>query len=123
MGVWITAFGKEFGNLTQGDDKTKTLGNFSLFVLTHEQIKQIPKERTVTYVCIVADYCPQQLEPNRVHITADGNLIEYLGELTAHTANLTTTKVLWNSALPMQDSWALIFDFFTWVHCWTNLNV
>jgi len=34
-----------------------------------------------------------------VRITAGGNLIEYPSELTTRTADLTTSKILWNSVL------------------------
>eukprot|EP00804_Cyclotella_cryptica_P010472 CCRYP_012303-RA/>CCRYP_012303-RA protein AED:0.45 eAED:0.14 QI:0/0/0/0.6/1/1/5/0/1176 len=77
--IWTTAFGKEFGNLAQGDNKTG---------------------RTVTYGRIVIDFHPQKADPNRVRITAGGNLIkDYPGELTTRTADLTTSKILWNSVL------------------------
>ena len=32
-----------------------------------------------------------------MRITAGGNLIKYPGELTTRTADLTTTKIVWNS--------------------------
>ena len=38
--VWSTAFGKEFGGLAQGDEKTGAKGTNSLIVMTHEQIKK-----------------------------------------------------------------------------------
>jgi len=88
--VWTTAFGKEWSSLTQGDNKTGSLGTNSLFVMTHEQIKQIPRDRTITYRRIVVDYRIQKADPNRVRITAVGNLIDYLGELTTRSADLTT---------------------------------
>ena len=47
--VWTTAFGKEFGNLTQGDHKTETKGTNAMFVMTPEQIKRIPADRVITY--------------------------------------------------------------------------
>jgi hypothetical protein len=31
-----------------------------------------------------------------VRITSGGNLIDYPGELTTRTADLTTSKILWN---------------------------
>ena len=34
-----------------------------------------------------------------MRITEGGNLIEYPGELTTRTADLTTSKILWNSVL------------------------
>jgi hypothetical protein len=36
--TWTTAFGKEFGSLAQGDNKTKAIGTDSLFVLDHDSI-------------------------------------------------------------------------------------
>ena len=97
--TWVRAFGKEFGNLAQGDDLTNTPGTNSIFVLTHEQIRAIPRDRTVTYTRIVVDYRPQKADPNRVRLTAGGNLIDYPGELTTRTAELTTAKILWNSTI------------------------
>eukprot|EP00804_Cyclotella_cryptica_P004967 CCRYP_014094-RA/>CCRYP_014094-RA protein AED:0.12 eAED:0.01 QI:0/0/0/1/1/1/2/0/1245 len=98
--VWTTAFGKEFSNLAQGDDKTGETGTNSIFVMFRDEIANIPKGRTVTYGRIVIDYRPQKTDPNRVSITAGGNLIkDYPGELTTRTADLTTSKILWNSVL------------------------
>jgi hypothetical protein len=53
----------------------------------------------VTYARIVVDYRPQKADPNRVRITAGDNLITYPEELTTRTADLTTTKILWNSVI------------------------
>ena len=64
-----------------------------------QDIKNIPKDRTVTYGRIVVNYRSQKKDPNRVRITAGGNLIDYPGELTTRTADLTTSKILWNSVL------------------------
>lgn len=67
--------------------------------MSHDEIKRIPKDRTVTYARIVVDYRPQKADPNRVRITVGGNLIDYPGELTTRTADMTTAKILWNSVL------------------------
>ena len=66
----------EFGNLAQGDDKTGGKGTNSIFVMSHNDIANIPKGRTVTYGRIVIDYRTQKADPNRVRITAGGNLIK-----------------------------------------------
>jgi hypothetical protein len=47
------------------------------------------------------DYRPQKEDLNRVRITVGGNLINYPGELTTRTADLTTAKILWNSTISM----------------------
>ena len=103
--VWETAFGKEFGNQAQGDNKTGEKGTNTLFVMDHDQIRNIPKDRTITYGRIVIDYRPQKEDPNRVRITAGGNLIQdYPGEVTTRTADLTTAKIMWNSVISTPDA-------------------
>lgn len=68
--------------------------------MIHEQICNIPKDCTVAYGRIVIDYQPQTADPNRIRITAGGNLItDYPGEVTTCTADLTTAKILWNSVI------------------------
>jgi len=108
--TWSRAFGKEFGNLAQGNNVTNTPGTDSIFVMTHKQIQRIPNDRTVTYTRIVVDYRPQKADPNCVRLTAGGKLIEYPGELTTRTADLTTTKMLWNSVISTNDAQYLCLD-------------
>ena len=62
--IWGRAFGKEFGNLAQGGRVTHTPGTNSIFMLTHAAIRNIPRDRTVTYMRIVVDYRPQKADPN-----------------------------------------------------------
>ena len=58
--LWTAAFGKEFGNLTQGDNLTNTPGTDAMFILSHEQIANIPRDHVITYARIVVDYRPQK---------------------------------------------------------------
>ena len=55
--------------------------------------------KTPTYARIVVDFRPQKSDPNRDRITAGDNLIKYLGELTTRTADITSTKIIWNSVI------------------------
>eukprot|EP00957_Ditylum_brightwellii_P079850 6072431-Ditylum_brightwellii.AAC.1 len=64
-----------------------------------QQIKTIPDDGTVTYARIVVDHRHQKKDPNRVRITSGVNLINYPGDVATSTANLITTKLLWNSVL------------------------
>ena len=72
--------------------------------MTHKEIRNIPKDQTVTYARMVVYYLPQKPDPNLVHITVRGDLIKYPGELTMRTADLTTSKMLWKSVLSTQDA-------------------
>jgi len=96
--VWQTAFGKDFGEMAQGGDKTGQKG--TMFVMTHKEI-DIAKNagQEWTYARIVVNYRPQKEDPNSIRITVGGNLITYRGNTSTRTADLTTSKLLWNSVL------------------------
>ena len=87
----------KLGRLAQGYNNTK--GTNTIRFMDHQMIKNIPNNRTITYGQIVVNYRPQKEDPNRVQITAGGNLIDYPDELTTRTANLHTAKMLWNSVV------------------------
>ncbi len=100
--IWTKAMCKELGNISQGFGKEK--GTNTVKFMTHDEIANIPGDRTVTYARIVVDYRCQKDDPNRVRITVGGNLIDYPGELTTRTADLTTTKLMWNSVISTPDA-------------------
>lgn len=108
--IWTRAFGKEIGDLAQGDELTREPGSDTIFFLTQDQIKQIPKDRVITYARIVVDFRLQKEDPNHVRITAGGNLINYPGKLTMNTANLTTAKIMWNSVISTKNAKYACFD-------------
>jgi hypothetical protein len=110
MEIWQTAFSKDFGGMVQGDNKMGQKGTNSIFVMTHDEIRLIPADRTVTYARVVVNFCPQKLNPHFIWITAGGNLINYPGELTTRTANLTTSKLMWNSVLSTKGTKYMCLD-------------
>jgi hypothetical protein len=71
--VWQTAFGKDFGGMAQGDNKTGQKGTNSVFVMTHNEI-DIAKaaDHKWTYVRIVVNYRPQKEDPNQIRIAVRG---------------------------------------------------
>jgi hypothetical protein len=98
--IWQTAFGKDFGGMAQGVEKTGQKGTNSVFVMTRTEI-DIAKAAGLkwTYAQVVVDYRPQKEDPNQIRIAIGGNLITYKGNTSMQTANLTTSKLLWNSVL------------------------
>ena len=64
-----------------------------------DEIQNIPKDQVCTHAQTVVDYRPQKKDKNRVRVTAGGNLIEHPGELTTRTADMTTSKLMWNSTI------------------------
>ncbi len=110
MEIWQTAFGKDFGGMVQGNNKTGQHGTNSIFVMTHAEILFIPADHTITYARVVVNFCPQKLDLHRIWITAGGNLINYPGELTTKTADLTTSKLMWNSVLSTKGAKFMCLD-------------
>ncbi len=49
-------------------------------------------------------------DSHHIQITAGGNLIKYPGELLTRTANLTTSKLMWNSVLSTKDAKYMCLD-------------
>ena len=109
--IWQTAFGKDFGGMAQGDDKTGQKGTDSMFVMKHDEIKQayLDKQR-FTYAKVVVDHRPQKEDANRIRITAGGNLIKFAGDVSTRTADLCTSKLLWNSVLSTPDAKYMCLD-------------
>jgi hypothetical protein len=108
--TWQTAFGKDFGGMAQGDRKTGQKGTNSIFVMTHDEIKLIPRTQTITYARVAVDFRPQKADPYRIRITAGGNLINYPGELSTRTADLNTSKLMWNSVLSTEGAKFMCLD-------------
>ena len=98
--LWVPAMSKELHCLAQGKEGV-TVGTNTIFYLTHDEIRRIPKDRTVTYARIVIGHRPQKDVPNRVQITVGENLINYPYELTTVTANMVSAKNMWNSVISM----------------------
>jgi hypothetical protein len=77
---WQTAFGKDFGGMAQGENKTGQKGTNAMFVMTHDEIAHAYQEKKFfTFANSIVDYRPQKDDPNRIQITAMGNLINYDG--------------------------------------------
>jgi len=82
----------------------------AIFVMTHAEILLIPADRTITYARVVVDFHLQKADPHRICITSGGNLINYPGELMTRTADLTTSKLMWNSVLSTEGAKYMCLD-------------
>ena len=102
--VCSKAMCNELGRLCQGFGDTE--GTNTMRFLYINGVRNIPRDRVVTYARIVVDYRAHNKNPNRVRITAGGNLLKnlYLGELTTRTSDLTTPKCMWNSVIITKDA-------------------
>jgi hypothetical protein len=59
----------------------------------------VPKGKIVTYGRCVVDIHPKKTETHRVRLAVGGNLIQYPGDVSTRSADLTTSKCLWNSTI------------------------
>ena len=63
--VWQTAFGKEFGGMAQGDNKTGQKGTNTIFVMKHNELaKMLQAGKKITFAHPVVDHRPQKENPN-----------------------------------------------------------
>jgi hypothetical protein len=101
--LWIKAMSKELHRLAQGCPGV-TKGTNTICYLSHANICKIAQDRTVTYARTVIDHRPQKEDPNRVRFTVGSSLIDYPFELTTRTANMVSSKILWNSVISTNDA-------------------
>jgi hypothetical protein len=84
--------------LAQGKEGT-TVGTNIILFLSHNEIRLNPKDCTATYVHIVIDHWPHKDDPNCVGITDGITLINYPYKLTTQTANMVSSKIMWNGVI------------------------
>jgi len=60
---------------------------------------KLPKHKKATYLRVVSNYRPSKADPYRVRWTVGGNKIEYAGDTSTPTADLTTVKLVFNSVV------------------------
>jgi hypothetical protein len=92
--LWTRGFGNECGHLFQGIRDIPGTNTCFFIKLTN-----IPKHRNITYGKIVCDYKPHKKEKERVRLTVGGDRLDYSGDVTTSTADITTFKILINSTL------------------------
>jgi hypothetical protein len=92
---WSLAMCKELGRLFQGfisKFKAHTVQGTLTCCFIHPD--EIPEGKRATYIRITAEYREQKADPYRVRCTVGGNLIDFPGDKSTKTAELTTIKCL-----------------------------
>ena len=69
-----------------------------------------PKDRRATYVRAVCGIIPQKIETHITIINVGGNLIDYTGEFSTPTSDLTTMKMHVNSVISEIKSQYMFMD-------------
>ena len=80
---------EEIARLAQGYKGTKGTDTIHFIPIT-----SIPEGRKATYLQIFAAYRPEKENPRRVRWTLGGDQIDYTGNVSTKTADLTTAKSL-----------------------------
>jgi hypothetical protein len=93
------------------EDWRKVLGT-ALKDQTHFFIPRqaVPKGKIITYGRSLVDIRPNKSEIHRVCIPVRGNLIQYPGDVSTHSADLTTSKCLWNSTISTEGARKMCLD-------------
>ena len=93
---WIGAAANEIGRLTQGNGKAMPTGTNTMHFIHHSQK---PAGRKATYLRIVSALKPHKKEKRRIRFTVGGDRIDYKGNVSTPTSDLTTVKILLNSVV------------------------
>jgi hypothetical protein len=97
--LWTRGFGNECGRLFQGIRDIPETDNF-FFI----ELKNIPTYRNITYGKIVCDCKPHKKEKERVRLNVGGARLDFSGNVTTSTADITTFKILINITLSTEDA-------------------
>ena len=95
---WIQSNIEEFGRLAQGlgPDSAMPHGTDTIRFIHPDQM---PKDRTAAYIRTVCSDRPEKTNPKRVRITIGGDRIDYPGNTSTKTADMTTVKTVINSTI------------------------
>jgi hypothetical protein len=103
--LWTRGFGNKCGCLFQGISDIP--GTDTCFFI---DLKNISKDRKITYDKIICDYKPHKKEKERVRLTVGGDRLDYSGDVAALTAYITTFKILINRTLSTKDAAMMMMD-------------
>jgi hypothetical protein len=119
--IWNTAAANECGRLAQGVGVSIEGPSTFLFIPRNA----LPKGKVIIYGRFVVDIRPNKYETHRVRLTVGGNLIQYPGDVSIRSSDLTTSKCLWNITISTEGAKYMCLDvnFFTWVAQWSLFNL
>jgi hypothetical protein len=73
-------------------------------------VSAVPKHKKATYLRVVVAERPEKPNPRRVRFTVGGDRIDYPGDVSTKTADLTTVKLLLNSVLSTPNAKFMTMD-------------
>lgn len=103
--TWFKGMANELGRLADGIDDIN--GTQTIEFVPYSAVD---KTKTVTYARVVAEIRPDKPDPNRIRITAGGNLIYYPQDKSTPIADITTAKLLFNDVISTPQAKFLTLD-------------
>jgi hypothetical protein len=67
------------------------------------EIKNIPKDRKITYGKFFCDNKPHKQYKERMRLTVGGDILDYSGDVATSTADITAFKLLIKSTISTED--------------------
>ncbi len=95
--AWTHSSANEFGRLAQGVG-TRIKGTDTIFFVNKNDIPA-DRRRDITYGKFVCEFKPNKLEKERTFLTVGGDKINYPGDFSMPTGNLTLFKIMLNSVI------------------------
>ena len=92
--LWQNSNCEEIGRLAQGYGAIK--GTNTIHFIRRSAI---PRGHKAAYLRVVSAFRPEKEKPHRIRWTVCGDQVDYPFEVSTKTADLTTTKLLFNSVL------------------------
>jgi hypothetical protein len=103
--IWNKSCANEFGRLAQGIRDIPGTDTIH-FIPRH----RLPPGRKPTYARYVCCERPQKTETHRTRVTIGGNLIEYPGNVSSPSADMTKSKLSWNSTISTRGARYMCLD-------------
>jgi hypothetical protein len=104
--TWYRAAVNDFRRLAQGVGGRIEGSNTIFFIPSSD----VPRNKTVTYGRFVVDVRPNKEEVHRVRLTVGRNLIKHDGDVSTRSADLTTSKCLWNRVISTEGAKYMCLD-------------
>jgi hypothetical protein len=104
--VWNKEAANEFGRLSQGVGGSIE-GSNTIFFIPRQAV---PIGKIITYGRFVVDIRPNKSETHRFRLIVGGNLIQYPGDVSTYSPDLTTSKCLWNSTISTESAKYMCLD-------------